>query len=164
MGCGSGINFLSNQYWNTYTGVDYEIHRKKVLKLPRSQFISSTLPNIQGIDADIVVCTLVLNNKRFNPEYTVRSVENLIMLTRKDGFLFMTLGAVNMAYFENVKKILLANFETVKFTRYGGLNIDAGVLSYPLAWLQLLFPYLRRSSTNPMYYIECSKKSTTYDT
>jgi SAM-dependent methyltransferase len=94
--------------------------------------------------ADIVVCMQVMLNHHFVPQATLAAVANAIALTRPRGCLIFTIGYPNRPYEEEVDEMVGANFQTVRKSPFGQMDV-VSPLSLPLGFVCSL----RRSGWEP---------------
>lgn len=143
----------------TYTGVDFkEEFISEARKLyPCDQFIVADITNELRASGDLIVCTLVFNNKHYPPEKTLEGISGLTEAVHKGGSLIFTTGNANVAYEQQVKEYLSRNFIPLDEKIYGNFNKPT-YFSFPLAWLMFLFKTLRENSQNRMVFYICSGK------
>lgn len=159
VGCGKAINrrFFKN---DTYIGVDFKedfIVRAKNTLTDDSFFVHD-LANEVPPSGDLVVCTLVLNNKRYPVQKTVDGVKNLITAVRKEGSLVFTIGNSNTRYKTEIDKMLSENFKIITSKQYGKFNKNPTYLSYPISYLMYWFKQFRIDKDNEMYFYSCKKR------
>jgi SAM-dependent methyltransferase len=158
VGCGRFINrpaFKTRQYVGVDNMPSFIEHGRKIYPDARGH-VGSVLTPIPE-QGEVVVCTLVLNNKRFPHERTVEAVRNLVAAVRPGGDLLFTLGQVNAAYESAVDDILARSFDKVEKRVYGRFNFPT-YFSYPLAWLMDVIPRLRVDKDNRMLYIRAMSR------
>lgn len=156
IGCGRFINRPSFKTQN-YVGIDNvpEFIQQGCKQFPGTRgYVGSVLSPLPE-KSDVVVCTLVLNNKRFPHERTIEAVRNLVAAVRPGGDLLFTMGQVNAAYELNVDEILLSQFDMIEKRVYGRFTYPT-YFSYPLAWLMNAVPSLREAKDNRMLYYHAS--------
>ncbi|MDH5297906.1 MAG: hypothetical protein OEV91_02705 [Desulfobulbaceae bacterium] len=159
-GCGRFINRPSFKA-RRYVGVDNvqeNIEYGRRLYPDATGHVGSILTPLPE-QGDVVVCTLVLNNKRFPHDRTLEGVGNLIGAVRPGGDLLFTMGQVNAPFEAAVDALLAPCFARVEKRVYGRFNIST-YLSYPLAWLMDAFPALRTDPKNRMLYYHAAAKKT----
>ena len=153
IGCGKFINrrHFKNEI---YIGVD---ENEDFLKLgqsyyPNSNYLCASIIDPLPINGDLVICTLVLNNKKFPYKYTLKAVKNLIKSVNVKGHLIFTIGEINKPFFDEIIKLISESFIKIEKVQYGNFNKPT-LLSYPLAYLMYIFPPLRLHKKNSMFYI-----------
>lgn len=155
-GCGRFINrnlFKTDRYVGLDTTPE-SIMAGRRIHPDAVGYVGSVLETLPE-KADLVVCTLVLNNKRFPHVRTIEAVNNLVAAVRPGGNLLFTMGQVNAPYECSVDKILSDNFATIGKRVYGRFNYPS-YFSYPLAWLMDALPSLREAKGNRMLYYHAS--------
>jgi len=108
VGCGKSINrpYFRNK---KYTGVDQkeEFIAQARLRYSNDEFYVADVSRECPPAGDLVVCTLVLNNKRYPREKTLDGVKNLIKAVCKNGTLIFTTGHTNSIYEDEIKNTLM---------------------------------------------------------
>ena len=159
VGCGKSINrkFFKNK---RYIGVDF---KEKFIENARNYYVNDSfyvvdLAHEVPPAGNLVVCTLVFNNKRYPLQRTLEGLNNLIKAVSKGGSLIFTIGNSNYRYKNKIDKILKENFENIISKKYGNFNIRPTYLSYPISFLMHWFKPLRIDKSNKMYFYSCSRK------
>ena len=111
--------------------------------------------------ADLIICTLVLENKAMAPERTVPIIKRALGFLAPGGAFLFNLGRQNLPYEEEVDKLLNENFETVRKSVYGRFGISLGIMRWsfaaPFARVLSRYPALNvpRNQTDRRIYYAC---------
>ena len=158
VGCGKAIN--RRHFFNpSYTGVDFKEEFISIARMlyPKDNFSICNLSEESPPLGDLLVCTLVLNNKHYPKEKTLEGVINLVSSVKPGGVLIFTLAESNYAYEGDVDDYLYRYFSFVRKNKYGRFN-SPSYFSFPIAWAMLFFRGLRLDSQNRMSLYICRGK------
>jgi hypothetical protein len=162
-----GIDLGCGKMWNRplfkterYIGVDVNQQALAVglATYPDAIAQCSPLEDYRSSEpADLIICSLVLENKRMPHERTLPVIRHALSLLAPGGAFLFNIGKQNLPYEHEIDDLLSGRFKTVRKSVYGRFRVDAGFewLSIAAAAILSRWPSLnvpRKDQSRRIYY------------